>query len=74
MANWFTGINRGKVQNPQSIVAGTSTGSTDIELRVDTTKGTTKEDVILSLRAFEQFILSNGVGTTTGPGVDLPPN
>jgi len=24
------------------------------------------------LKTIENFILSNGVGTTTGPGVDLP--
>lgn len=74
MANWFYGLNRGQNQIPQNVVVGTATGSTDVELRVDTGKNSTKEDVILALRAIEQLILSNGIGTTTGAGVDLPPN
>lgn len=73
MANWFIGLNRGKLQNPQSIVAGILTGGTDVEVRIDTGKGTTKEDVYLALCTINQFILGNGVGTTTGPGADQPP-
>jgi hypothetical protein len=74
MADYFYGIARGTSNNPQAVVVGTSTGSTDIELHVSTTNNPTKKDVIRALRTIEQFILSNGVGTTTGPGVDLPPS
>lgn len=74
MADWFYGINRGKGVRPQDVVVGTSTGATDIELRVAQGASLKKKDVILLIEALENFILSNGVGTTTGPGVDLPPN
>ena len=73
MASNFIGINRGQLDTPQALTVGGSTGSTDIELRIDTGKSTTKTDVIKALRTFEKFILGNGVGTTTGPGVNLPP-
>jgi len=72
MSDYYYGWARGKPQNPQSIVVGTSTGSTDVELHVSTTHNVTKMDVILALRAIEQLINSNGIGTTTGAGVDLP--
>lgn len=75
MANWYLGINRGKLQNVgANVTVGTSTGSTDVELRIDTTKSSTKEDVILAMRAIENYILSNGIPSGVGAGVDLPPN
>lgn len=74
MADWFYGINRGKGARPQDVTVGTATGSTDVELRVAQGVSLTKKDVILLIEAIENFVLSNGVGTTTGPGVDLPPN
>lgn len=74
MASWYFGVNRGLVQNPQQVTVGTSSGSTDIELRVDTGKSSTKEDVILALNTFRNYLLTNGVGTTGGTGVDIPPN
>jgi hypothetical protein len=71
MANNFIGINRGKLEEvPASIAVGTSTQATDIELRVDTGKGTTRKDVILALRAIEYYVESNGFGVTT----NLPPS
>jgi hypothetical protein len=71
MANNFIGINRGKLEEvPVSIAVGSSTQATDIELRVDTGKGTTRKDVILALRAIEFYIESNGFGTAA----NLPPS
>lgn len=73
MADFFYGVNRGKGVRPQDVTVGTATGGTDVELRVAQGASLTKKDVILILETLENFILSNGVGTTTGPGVDLPP-
>lgn len=70
----FYSINRGQVQNPQAVLVATSSQAEDVQLEIDLTNKPTKLDVILALRAFEQFILTNGVGTTTGNGVDLPLN
>lgn len=72
MADYFYAVARGKGVRPQDVVVGTSTASSDVELHVSTTNGVTKKDIIRALAAIENFILSNGVGTTTGPGVDLP--
>jgi|GEM_PF-3352351 len=72
MADWFYGVNRGQGVRPQDVTVGTSTGATDVELRVAQGASLTKKDVTNILKTIENFILSNGVGTTTGPGVDLP--
>lgn len=46
MADVFYGVNRGATSPaPDAISYGTSTQSTDIELRIDTGKGTTRKDV-----------------------------
>lgn len=74
MADYYYGINRGDTQNPQKVQVGTVSNGTDFELHVSTTHTPTKLDVLLAICAFEHFIQSNGVGTTTGPGVDLPQN
>lgn len=73
MANFFIGINRGKLEILGSVTASTATSATDFELRIDTGKSSTKEDVIKAMRLFEIYILSNGVGGGAGPGVNLPP-
>ncbi len=71
MANNFIGINRGKLDDvPASIAVGSSTQATDIELRVDTGKGTTRKDVIVALEAIQNYIMSNGYGSAT----NLPPS
>jgi hypothetical protein len=66
MSNEFYGVNKGQLWKSDfsAVVYGTSTNSTDIELRVTTTNaGTTTgvmvQDVILALRQFERFLLSN---------------
>lgn len=71
MADNFIGINRGALDDvPASITVGSSTGAKDIELRVDTGKGTTRQDVIKALEAIKSYILSNGYQSAA----NLPPN
>jgi hypothetical protein len=74
MADYFYAVARGKGARPQDVVVGTSTASSDVELHVSTTNSVTRKDVLIAIEAIKNFILSNGVGTTTGPGVDLPVN
>ena len=46
MASIFLGLNRGVVdEGPDNITEGASTGSTDVELRIDTGKGLTRLEV-----------------------------
>lgn len=53
MADVFYGVNRGATSPaPDAVTYGTSTQSTDIELRIDTGKGTTRKDVALALEQF----------------------
>jgi hypothetical protein len=72
MASEFFGINRGQLDGPiyLNVTVGSSTGATDIELRVDTGKGSTKKDVIVALRAFEHYLLGQGGALGT---VGIPP-
>lgn len=72
MASNFLGINRGQTDNPGNVATGAATTGTDIELRIDTGKGTTKEDVVKALRAIEGFILGNWI-PAGNPGVNQPP-
>ena len=62
MASEYYGVNRGTLSGafPGNVTVGTSTGSTDIELRVDLTKGSTKLDVINALDSIRNYILSQG--------------
>ena len=75
MADFFYGVSRAQLTgtNPQGVTVATSTGSTDYEFHINTTNTPTTKEAILALRAIEQFLLTNGVGTHTGPGVDIPP-
>ncbi|MGD9878914.1 MAG: hypothetical protein AB7F22_07855 [Reyranella sp.] len=62
MADHFLGINRGVPGTKDSdFTYGTSTGSTDIELRVADAKALTREDVVKALEAFSRFIDSPNV-------------
>ena len=56
MSDYFIGLNRG--QDKRSLVVGTSTNSTDMELRVTTTAGKklTKKDAYLFIEILEQYI------------------
>lgn len=47
------GLNRGANQSPDKIVVGTQATSTyDVELRINTSKALTHQDIILILEAF----------------------
>lgn len=85
MTTYYYGVKRGGrvlngtnvFDNPQSVdVATSTTVADDIELRVNqldaNSKHITRLDVVKALNAILQLINSNGVGTSTGPGVDLP--
>lgn len=56
MASEYFGYNRGTDLSPDAVTTGTSTGSTDVEVRVDLTKSLTKLDVLLILEAIERVI------------------
>ncbi len=73
MADFYYGMKRNAFEVPQSVQVGTVTNATDIEVHVNTTNAPTKEDVIKALDAIKFFILSNGIGTATSGGTDLPP-
>lgn len=73
MADFFLATNVGLSDNQQALSVGVATQSKDLELHILTTNNPTKKDVIKFLRTLEIFILSNGLGTATGVGVDLPP-
>jgi len=47
MASNYYGLNKG--QNQTQVVVGTSTGSTDVELRVDMAKISSREDALVVL-------------------------
>ena len=54
MASIYAGLNRGvQAYNPDNVAAnvGTSTASTDVEVRMDETKGLTRKDIKLILEA-----------------------
>ena len=72
MASWYLGINRGKLEQPGLCTSATTTAATDFELRIDTGKSSTKEDVIKAMRIFEQWILSDAIQGGT-KGAKLPP-
>lgn len=51
MANLFIGFNRNSDYSPDQATSGSSTGSTDVEVRVDLSKAITAEDLKLILEA-----------------------
>ncbi len=65
MASAYYGLNRG--QSGRSSAAGTApvtesattTGSTDIEVRIDLTKGLTKNEALSALEQIKLWILEN---------------
>lgn len=71
MPSWFIGVNRGQLQNPGLVRAGTSTASTDFELRIDTGKGSTKEDTLLAVTTVMQYLQGNFVPSGS-PGSNQP--
>lgn len=70
MADHFLGINRGVPGTKDTdFTYGTSTGSTDIELRVADAKSLTREDVRKALQAFIRFFVQSNVHIA---GTDFP--
>lgn len=55
MANRYYGLNRGQTNN--DVTEGSSTGSTDVELRVDLSKSFTKSDILMKLVEFAMWIV-----------------
>lgn len=72
MTTYYLGIDRGVTQNPGNVAVGTSTTSKDMELAILMTNAPTKQDVLLAIEAFEQYIISNYIPAGS-PGTDLPP-
>lgn len=64
MASKYFGLNHGLAtyNNPQAITVGTSTGSTDIELRIDLTKSITTEEAALACDVIKNRILTGALG------------
>ncbi len=56
MASIYIGYNRGADLSPDKATEGSSTGSTDIELRIDTGKGLTRQDVNLISEAILRYV------------------
>ena len=61
MASEYYGLNRGQSGQPSGasqpyITIGTSTGSTDIELRVDLTKGLTKNEIVMAVKGILEYL------------------
>lgn len=68
MASEFYGLNRGVLDGQDQLVTvGTSTGSTDVELRVDTGKGTTRKDIRILLMAILRYIEGTGGNVPVTP-------
>lgn len=69
MASQFFGLNRGQDDlGPLGVTTGSSTGSTDVELRCDTGKSLTRKDVnILVERIMEFFNQGGASGNTSFP-------
>jgi hypothetical protein len=57
MANRYYGLNRGQQQD--DVTEGSSTGSTDIEVRVDLSKSFTKGDVVVKLEELRNYVLAH---------------
>jgi len=62
MVSEFYGLNRGDLDQPETVQVGTSTNSTDIEVRIDLTKNLTRLDTEMLLDAIMRRILDSGSG------------
>ena len=72
MATYYLGLKRGADLNIEAVTAGTVTaGATvDVEVRLETANGLTRNDSILALKQIEAFIEGGGQGP--GLGQNLP--
>jgi hypothetical protein len=74
MTSLYLGLNRGALDAQQGVITvGSSTNSTDMEFRWDNTKSLTRKDLVMTLRAIEQYIKDNAVGGSAGVGTGIPP-
>ncbi len=66
MASFYIGANKGDASdnNPNTLTVGTSTGSTDIELRYDETKSLTRADIYNFMERVEKYLLSSTIAST----------
>lgn len=62
MASIFLGLNRGADASPDQVTEGASTGSTDVELRIDTGKSLTRAEVT---RITERLLAALNDGRST---------
>jgi len=56
MANLYVGLNRGQTQ--KDVVTGASTGTKDVELRIDDSKGLRKSEVLQKLEEIRNHFLT----------------
>jgi hypothetical protein len=56
VASIFIGLNRGAADNPDAVTEGASTGATDVELRIDTGKGLTRNDVTIITKRLLEYL------------------
>lgn len=67
MASEYFGLNRGDpTMNEQKVQVGSSTNSTDVEVRVDGTKSLTRYDVTLLVEAILRRINSGNDANSAG--------
>lgn len=71
MTMHYLGMNKGVQQSPANITHGTSTTSTDMELRWDDTKAIQKKDIIIMMSVLEQYLEGNGMASGS-QGTDIP--
>lgn len=62
MANIYIGYNRGADLSPDKATEGAATGSTDVELRIDTSKSLTRSEIAEITGAIQRYLLD---GRTT---------
>lgn len=66
MADHYLGLNRGAVSlREDAITAGTSSGSTDVELRIADAAGWTRHEIILALKVMAARLEHPNVITDT---------
>lgn len=67
MADLFLGLNRGaSVTNPYAVTAGSSTGATDVELRINLAKSLTRADVYHIVEGLYRYVLDGQADTSLG--------
>lgn len=66
MASIYIGLNRGVVdKGPDQVTEGSSSGSTDVELRFDTGKGLTRLEIVEITNALIRYLEDGRVSVYT---------